>query len=123
MLTSMLILAAAPALEPPAIVEPTRARASLAGLFSDADYPASAVAAREEGMVGFRLDVGANGRVEDCAVTRSSGSTALDSATCRLLRSRARFTPARDSTGMPRADTVAGYISWKLPAPAPPAAD
>jgi protein TonB len=123
MLTLMLTLAAAPALAAPAVVEPARARASLVGLLSDADYPVSALANREEGIVEFRLDVGANGRVEGCAITRSSGSSALDSTTCRLLRSRARFTPARDSTGMPRADTVAGKIGWTLPPPTPPAAD
>ena len=37
----------------------------------------------------------------DCSVTSSSGSSALDQATCRILRSRARFTPARDSSGNP----------------------
>lgn len=117
----ILAMAAASALvaaAPPA-GEPARARANLAALLSDADYPASAIAAREQGAVEFRLDIGVNGRVTGCAITRSSGSAALDSTTCRLLQSRARFTPARDAAGTPAPDRVAGKIVWTLPAPAP----
>ena len=55
-------------------------------------------------------------RVSGCTVTASSGSAALDSATCRLLRSRARFTPATDSTGAKTSDSVSGRIRWVLPA-------
>src|SRR5688572_13569178 len=93
---------------------PARAKANLTGLFSDQDYPAAAVAAREQGDVGFSLDVGPNGRVTACTITRSSGSTALDDATCRVMRSRARFTPARDAGGATVPDEVRGKISWKL---------
>lgn len=102
-------------------VAPARAKANLVSLFSDQDYPAAALAAREQGVVGFALDVGANGRVAACAVTRSSGSAALDDATCRVLRSRARFTPALDSAGAPTADRMLGRIIWRLPAPPVPA--
>jgi protein TonB len=56
-----------------------------------------------------------DGRVGDCAVTGSSGSNALDAATCRLMKSRARFAPARDSDGKPTTDTVANAIKWVLP--------
>jgi len=98
---------------------PARAKANLTSLFSDLDYPAAAVAAREQGEVAFALDIGANGRVTDCTVTRSSGSSALDDTTCRLIRSRARFTPALDATGATVSDHLAGKIIWRLP-PAPP---
>jgi protein TonB len=101
---------------PPRKVTPARAKANLVSLFSDEDYPASAVRAGESGATGFRLDVGANGRVANCTVTSSSGSSALDSTTCRLLRSRARFSPATDNTGAPTTDTVSGRIVWRLPA-------
>ena len=97
----------------------TRAKANLASLLSDEDYPAAALAAREEGMVDFTLEVGPNGRVTHCAVTRSSGSASLDDATSRPMRSRARFTPALDSAGAPTADRVAGKIGWKLPPQSP----
>lgn len=99
---------------------PARAKANLTSLFSDLDYPPAAVAAGEQGAVGFTLEVGANGRVAGCTITQSSGSAQLDDTTCRLIRSRARFTPALDSDGATVPDKVSGRIVWKLPA-APPA--
>lgn len=101
---------------PPKKVTPARAKANLGSLFSDEDYPASAVRSGESGATGFRLEVGANGRVTNCTVTASSGSSALDSTTCRLLRSRARFSPATDSSGGTTSDSVSGRIVWRLPA-------
>ena len=68
----------------------------------------------EEGTTRFRLTVGTNGRVTDCSVTSSSGSAALDAATCRIMRSRARFTPARDNQGNPTTDTYTSSITWRI---------
>ena len=99
---------------PPRTVEPARARANLASYVSNDDYPASALRNEEEGTTGFRLTVGANGRVTDCTVTSSSGSAALDNATCRIMRSRARFTPARDNQGNATSDTVSARITWRI---------
>ena len=96
-------------------VEPARARANLASNVSDSDYPASAARNEEQGTTRFRLAVGPDGRVKDCTVTGSSGSSALDSATCRIMKSRARFTPARDSDGNPTGDSVSNAIRWVLP--------
>jgi protein TonB len=101
--------------EPQAWIVSARAKGDLAALVTQTDYPAAALTAREEGMVEFRLEVGPNGRVTGCAITRSSGSTSLDSATCRIMHSRARFTPAMDSNGQRTADSVAGKLAWKLP--------
>jgi protein TonB len=100
---------------PPAKVEPAKARANLASYVSDADYPPSAIRAEEQGTTGFRLEVGADGRVSACTVTSSSGSSALDAATCRIMKSRARFTPARDNTGAATRDSVSSRIRWVLP--------
>jgi protein TonB len=96
--------------------EPARARADLGSYVSDGDYPASAIRNEEQGTTRFLLQVGADGKVTGCTVTRSSGSAALDSTACRLMRSRARFTPARDGNGSPTADSVANAIHWVLPA-------
>jgi protein TonB len=100
---------------PPRKIEPARARANLASYVSDADYPSSAIRNEEQGTTRFRLGVGADGRVTECTVTATSGSSALDSATCRLMKSRARFTPARDSDGKAVGDSVASGIRWVLP--------
>lgn len=99
----------------PRKVEPARARANLASYVSDADYPNAAIRNEEQGVTRFRLGVGPDGRVSECSVTGSSGSTALDSATCRLMKQRARFVPARDSDGRATSDTVSNAIRWVLP--------
>lgn len=100
---------------PPRTVEPARARTDLARYVSDADYPDAALRSGEQGTTRFRLLVGADGRVTGCSVIGSSGSSALDSATCRLMKSRARFSPARDSNGNATTDSVASAIRWVLP--------
>ena len=105
-----------PAPPPPRRVEPAKARANLASYVSNEDYPDSAIRNEEQGTTGFRLDVGPDGRVSNCTVTSSSGSAALDNATCRLMRSRARFTPATNSSGAKVSDSVSGRIRWVLPA-------
>jgi len=106
----------APPPAPPRTVEPAHARANLASYVSDADYPASAIRAEQQGTTGFRLTVGTDGRVTGCDITSSSGSPALDQTTCRIMRSRARFTPARDEHGNPATDSVSSRIRWVLPA-------
>jgi TonB family protein len=98
-----------------------RARANLNAYFSTDDYPAAALRAYEQGTTGFRLVIGPNGRVTACEVTASSGSAALDQATCRILRSRARYTPARDSRGNPTTGSDFGRVTWRLPADETPA--
>jgi TonB family protein len=92
-----------------------RARTNLAALISSDDYPAEAFRAGEQGTTSFRLSVGADGAVTNCSVTQSSGSTTLDTATCQLMTSRARFTPAVDAGGRPVGDTVNARIAWRLP--------
>ena len=61
------------------------------------------------------LTIGTSGRVDACSVTSSSGSSALDQATCRILRSRARYTPARDEDGNPTTGHDSGRVTWRLP--------
>lgn len=97
-------------------VPPQRARANLQSYFSEDDYPASALRARVEGVTLVRLVVGPTGRVQDCSVIASSGNIALDQATCRILRSRARYRPAFDSAGAPVVGADRGRIVWRLPA-------
>ena len=110
---------AVPRTDPPAPpakkVQPARARANLASYVSDEDYPTAAVRNEEQGTTRFRLGVGPDGKVTECTVTSSSGSSALDMTTCRLMRQRAKFTPARDSDGKPASDSVTSAIRWVLP--------
>jgi TonB family protein len=114
LLLPLLVLTAAPAnAAPPG---PSRALSPfLPQVFTSGDYPAEALRAGEQGTVAFQLEVGADGRVAACTVTSSSGSASLDTTTCRLLRERARFTPARDSSGKAVSDTVSSRATWQLP--------
>ncbi len=103
------------AVSPASIVRPAQPR-DPGAYINEADYPAAALREREAGTVRFTLEVGADGRVTRCMITRSSGSSILDASTCRLMRSRARFTPAMDSSGNPATSGIEQSYSWKLPA-------
>jgi periplasmic protein TonB len=91
------------------------AKGDLRTLFSADDYPASAQSAGAEGTAQATLTIGPDGRVVGCNLSRSTGNSSLDSATCNILRRRAKFTPARDSNGQPTTDTVTTPpIVWRL---------
>ena len=115
-LIALAVVSTCPPAQAAAPTQHARARSALASYASRDDYPPMALRNREQGQVAFALAVGTDGRVSDCHITESSGSPALDMTTCRLMRSRARFTPARDSAGNAVPDTAAGEIGWHLPA-------
>lgn len=86
----------------------------VSGQIVRSDYPDAAIQAREEGQVETRFVVGVDGRVSNCRVTRSSGSTALDQTTCRLIEERFRWTPARDAQGNPVTEERGWQQTWWL---------
>jgi protein TonB len=79
------------------------------------DYPASELRNEVEGLTGYRLVIGTNGRVASCEIVRSSGSNRLDDAACRRISQRARFDPATDETGGKVVGTYAGTVKWEIP--------
>ena len=113
-LAALLLSGPVPAAVPASAAEPALPEQTLPSLFSDADYPTVAIRNHEQGAVGFRLEVGADGRAAGCSVASSSGSPILDSTTCRLLVERARFRPARDAQGKATTDRFTGRIVWRL---------
>lgn len=102
------------AMQAPKILAGPEERMPASRYVSPLDYPAEAAGA--EGSVGFTLTIDPSGRVIGCAIARSSGSPALDAATCGIMQRRARYTPARDSNGNPVAGTIEQSIEWKGPA-------
>ena len=88
--------------------------APLSSLFRADDYPIEALKRDEQGTVGYALSIDSRGRPKSCRVVKSSGSTRLDVATCKILMKRARFRPARDSQGNPVEDVSTGEISWRF---------
>jgi protein TonB len=81
------------------------------------DYPVAALQKGEGGVAGFTLSVDARGAVTKCALTSTSGSAALDKATCDLLLQRAAFSSALDGAGRPVTGSYSGAVRWVLPAP------
>jgi|SRR5690606_2835196 protein TonB len=94
---------------------PKRATPRNNGWIDDSDYPRRAIIDGAEGTVAFRLEIGTNGRVSSCELTRPSGHRALDDATCRLISRRAQFDPATDETGARVPGTYTGSVRWELP--------
>jgi periplasmic protein TonB len=79
------------------------------------DYPTRALREEREGVTGFRLSIGADGRATGCDVTSSSGSADLDQATCANLMRRARFAPATDGEGNPTTGSYTSRTRWVIP--------
>ncbi len=79
------------------------------------DYPTEALRQGAEGITGFRLAIDPQGKVADCAIVSTSGSPALDEATCQQVTRRARFTPAKDAAGKAVAGSFASRVRWTLP--------
>jgi len=106
---------APPAPPAPRKVDAARAKGDVRLLFSNDDYPPSAQSANAEGTAQASLTIGPDGRVVGCSLVRSTGNGALDSATCNILKRRAKFTPAHDSTGAATTDTyTTPPITWRL---------
>jgi protein TonB len=107
---------APPAPPPPRkAVSASSARGDVRSLFSTDDYPASAQSSGAEGTAQATLSISPDGRVVGCNLIRSTGNSSLDSATCNILRRRAKFTPARDTNGNATSDTyTTPPITWRL---------
>jgi protein TonB len=79
------------------------------------DYPISAAASGDEGMVVIAFTITVDGRLTDCHVVQSSKSRKLDAVPCRVLPKRARFKPAIDAQGQPRPTTGTMPMSFWMP--------
>lgn len=87
----------------------------LRGAFNnETDYPAAARREEEQGAVRVTYTVGTDGRVTNCTVVQSSGSSSLDSTTCRIFERRFRYAPARDAAGNPVPTTIRSSVVWQL---------
>src|SRR3954454_6408112 len=62
-------------------------------------YPPRALAAHEEGAVGFKVTIDKKGTVTGCQVTHTSGYSLLDQETCTLITLHAEFQPEEGISG------------------------
>ncbi len=86
----------------------------LRGDIRDRDYPREARDAGIQGDLTTRYVIGADGRITDCRVVKSSGSALLDSTTCRLVMERFRYRPARDASGRKISEVQFDDHHWRL---------
>lgn len=100
---------------PPAVSKAAGLKGNPGQYFGADNYPPSAIRAEEEGRVVAKLTVGTDGRVTDCSITTSSNSSALDQATCRIAKSRVRFSPALDASGSAITSSYTLPVRWVLP--------
>jgi TonB family protein len=78
-------------------------------------YPPRALAAGEEGLVGFKVTLDRDGYASACQVTHSSGHPLLDEETCQLITNRVTFKGMRGASGPKMGAVQEGVVAWKLP--------
>lgn len=76
------------------------------------DYPAGALYRGENGVVKFRLTVGADGSLENCHVLYRTSPDNFADLTCKLLAKRARFQPAIDAQGSKVRSFYINSVRW-----------
>ncbi len=84
------------------------------GRIKQSDIPAGLLDTGKAYALSVRYHVEVDGRVGDCAVTRSSGNAVLDQRVCNLIQQRYRFVPAHDSDGHPFETTFEEDHSWEM---------
>lgn len=93
------------------VVTPPRPRYPVQSVISPIDYP-SAAPRGFRGIVVMELFIDKIGQPTECRIQHSSGIWQVDSATCNLVRRRARFTPAADREGNPSIGRVTVQVDW-----------
>jgi TonB family protein len=76
------------------------------------DYPNKAMRKGHNGIVQFRLDVDADGKVVGCFVLARTNPDDFADLTCRAITKRAKFEPALDAQGKPMRAFWVGSINW-----------
>lgn len=102
---------------PPLAFDPVSAspRNNISDWVTTDDYRTSWINREMVGIVRFKVSVGTNGRVQDCQILASTGHTALDTATCKLVKRRAKFNPARNGNGDKVTGSFTRSVKWQLP--------
>jgi protein TonB len=80
---------------------------------SEDDYPPASLRAEEEGRTVITISISAQGKVDTCSVTTSSGFPKLDEKTCQIATRRFRFKPALQN-GTPVASTKVLPVRWQI---------
>lgn len=76
------------------------------------DYPEPARSEGRHGTAMVAFDVTETGRVDNCRTLRSSGTPALDEASCRIIVRRAIYTISKDAQGQPKRIAMSIGVHW-----------
>lgn len=79
------------------------------------DYPSDLMLKGGQGIVQFRLSVGADGRPTQCHIQSSTRPEGFDKVVCNALMRRARFEPALDAQGQPIASYWRSTVRFMIP--------
>jgi len=82
--------------------------------FRPDDYPEDLLTKGVQGSVGILMSVDEAGRLTECRAVETSGTPALDEATCNVVRKRARFRPAQRKDGKPMAALTYWRVNWQI---------
>jgi TonB family protein len=89
-------------------------KAPLWSLFSPSDYPGIALFHNQQGKVTMTFLVDEKGGVADCSVDETSGIPALDTMSCYVIKSRARFQPALGKNAKPIRSAYTERVVWRI---------
>lgn len=114
------VITQAPPTAPPAPPKPMMAvgpkpKSAPGNWVTDEDYPSSDMRDGNEGVTGFRLEIGTDGKVTACNITSSSGFSSLDNKACQMLLRRGRFAAAKDTEGNPIVSAYSSRVKWQIP--------
>jgi protein TonB len=102
--------------DPPPLVNYAEPAVQVGGRdsFGADDYPDADIRNGAQGATVAQFTIGVHGRVTQCT-TDGAPSVTLARATCRIILSRFRFSPAKDSAGHPVVANRAQTVRWRLP--------
>lgn len=98
----------------------SRTPALRSGNITADDYPPLALRAELQGETRTLITIGADGRVSNCRIQKSSGSALLDAHSCALVTARFVFEPALDAKGSAIEVQAVQPVAWVIPESAPP---
>ncbi|WP_199857203.1 energy transducer TonB [Sphingomonas sp. EC-HK361] len=97
------------------VATPAQPTTDRAGWITHMDYPQEALRKGEQGMATIIWEIDVDGRVRGCHAAVSSGSAALDDASCRVVTTRARYRPAIGKDGKPMITHEFRRVNWSIP--------
>jgi periplasmic protein TonB len=92
----------------------TRAKGSNQNRVTRNDYPPVSLRLNETGVTVVRVQIDATGAVVSAELAKSSGHSRLDEKALQIVRSRFRYSPAKDASGNAIASVIDQGVKWEL---------